>query len=649
MPNKHQVAKRSSTWPKTGRSSCKICNNLDAKGHAASSHDAEALSGRTISLSLPVDALQLKKSRAGCRFCSVLAEALDAFFVDWSTVRAPIIVDLGFNVPVCASIRHVRYEDQQIEIYTSPGVRSPWPSIGSAASIPLSPDSDASFAFAQRCIDDCVSKHTVCQEAPAAQPTRLLYVGKDKESPIKLCELPYNRLKYAALSHCWGRGPSITTTKANLAARKKYIDFGAMPALFQDAVIIARKLGIGFLWIDALCIIQDCRDDWETESANMMNIYRCAHITISAVHPQSSDERIFAPRRKPIVLEYKNTQGKCTYLRARKLDRHHPDLGESRPARPHGPLMSRAWVLQEHLLCTRILHYTETELVYECRKVCRCECTSTWRGCVTTPGLLSKVPKSEAWDVWHRITAQYSLRKLTVPSDKLPAISGIAQNFRSCINAKDSDYLAGLWKSNLPQGLLWSSDSSLSAPVSTLRLSTYRAPSFTWASVDTQIRYTHSADEDLISNVRIVSASCTMRGMNPFGEVSFGCIQLEGQLIEGSLSAPHEHEFEYALQLQNSLTTIKVAPDTLLVVSARLGEADESYETVTRGGPSDVYSPFDRVGVWCLNLVSSSHEYVSGLVLALSPRTAGAYERLGTFSCGHEYFSGAQKRKLNLV
>jgi hypothetical protein len=97
---------------------------------------------------------------------------------------------------------------------------------------------------------------------------------------------------YLALSHCWGpsvSGERLITTKATLKSRLKSIPLSKMPSNFFDATIITRKLGYRYLWIDSLCIIQDSRGDWETESANMGNIYTNASLTLAAAAAKDSD------------------------------------------------------------------------------------------------------------------------------------------------------------------------------------------------------------------------------------------------------------------------------------------------------------------------------------------------------------------------
>jgi Heterokaryon incompatibility protein (HET) len=88
--------------------------------------------------------------------------------------------------------------------------------------------------------------------------------------------------QYVTLSHCWGQQKFLTTTKETLPLRTKGIEWDSMPRTFQDAATITRRLGFQYLWIDALCIIQDSEIDWETESAKMGSIYQDSVLTIAA-------------------------------------------------------------------------------------------------------------------------------------------------------------------------------------------------------------------------------------------------------------------------------------------------------------------------------------------------------------------------------
>ncbi|KAI1081288.1 hypothetical protein F5B20DRAFT_537639 [Whalleya microplaca] len=105
-----------------------------------------------------------------------------------------------------------------------------------------------------------------------------------------------------------------------------------------------------------------------------------------------------------------------------------------------------------------------------------------------------------------------------MPNDKLVAISGIAKSYQSVFR---SDYVAGLWKSNLCQNLCWYSRNNLE------RISTYRAPSWSWASVDGGVRYCFfSIYKELVEVVSIYTAPVTRA--NPHGAIWDSRIQLIG-------------------------------------------------------------------------------------------------------------------------
>jgi Heterokaryon incompatibility protein (HET) len=55
-----------------------------------------------------------------------------------------------------------------------------------------------------------------------------------------------------------------------------------MPLTFQNAVVIARKLSVDYIWIDSLCIRQDDPLDWEVEVKKMVGVYSGSYCNIAA-------------------------------------------------------------------------------------------------------------------------------------------------------------------------------------------------------------------------------------------------------------------------------------------------------------------------------------------------------------------------------
>jgi hypothetical protein len=438
-----------------------------------------------------------------------------------------------------------------------------------------------------------------------------------------------------------------------------------------------------------LCIIQDSVADWEAESVKMGAIYQASHVTLAAIECGDSNTAIFKERSRAdsreTKISYTDGHGKDKEVRVRKMLDQHPERGVGNgkgKVLPKGPLAERAWALQEHVLAARVLLFTQSEVLFECRTGWRCECSPGDKKAGmagTTPGMIPKalaaldcsgsktcsrkVGKTERtkstctgygklWSTWHTLVASYSTRALTHPRDKLPALSGLASQI---VTATSSPYLAGLWLDNLAHDLLWSSHPSLAPPHLAHRLDSCRAPSFSWASVDTQVLYYEpdkSEGEELKSNIEVVDWCIDVKGENPLGEVTGGHILLKGQVVEGILVANKDGETRYSVLIKGS-SSLSMAPDSLIVEDDIECSNDskgpgEVTSTVRRARPGEKRADL-RAKVLCMNIAGFGREWVSGLVLGLSASLPGAYERVGVFESGSEVFAGTQRREVRLV
>jgi hypothetical protein len=688
-----------------------MCNNLDPRGHASSVYQSDSLKGGTTSLTLVLDALSLSRTKLpaerGCRFCYVLIQALDAFFDDWRGSRQQITINIREKGSIKVGINGARWEGELIEIFSGAGrdclsplvsqiimfyhhvlsrrflanfsstsldlmeiiditginencvaSRAPWSTLGTAHRIPTDAGSDRTFDFARQCIQDCLTntKHIACKppsKSVSVLPKRLLDVGR-VNAPIRLIDTQGRPFKYATLSHCWGTGSVLTATKANWHKLASNILFTALPPLFQDAIIVTRQLGLRYIWIDSLCIIQDSTRDWETESSKMGGIYENSYITISATNCGDSKTRCLVDRRKPIKIMYKRITGKEFVIGARKVEDHHPDAKEAIPAKLMGPLTLRAWVLQEHVLSTRILHYTATELLFECKTSFRCESLPSRKSHPTTPSLIPKAIARKnstfeaIWDAWQHVVAQYSQRELTIPSDKLPAISGIASKIK---DATGSQYVAGLWKDNLASDLLWSATPKGSPNRPVYALDTYRAPTFSWASLNVPILYyTPDTDERKTFRPTITQPSpkTVLAGLNVLGSVSDASLRLSGPCLSAHLCSSPQKDgtCDYTLLIKGT-SAIRISHDCILIEVTENATTPLKAKTVQRAQIGGSLSQF-TAPVMCL-CVMRYDAWISGLVLGLSTRVSGAYERLGTFAAGMEGFYEADERDIILV
>ncbi|KAF2627775.1 hypothetical protein BU25DRAFT_302552, partial [Macroventuria anomochaeta] len=143
---------------------------------------------------------------------------------------------------------------------------------------------------ARKWLAECCENHTSCCDAGDAPtrvlPNRILDLGTHENADEDICLLEPTALytgRYICLSHCWGSsGCALKTTTRNADEHKLRIQFSDLPKTFQHAVNFTRWLGVRYLWIDALCIIQDDQDDWCRESPTMASVYADSCLTLSA-------------------------------------------------------------------------------------------------------------------------------------------------------------------------------------------------------------------------------------------------------------------------------------------------------------------------------------------------------------------------------
>ncbi|OCK73507.1 HET-domain-containing protein, partial [Lepidopterella palustris CBS 459.81] len=205
--------------------------------------------------------------------------------------------------------------------------------------------------LAKEWIKDCFENHSECKAslmAPIFFPTRLLDLGSLSETVLKL-------------------------TRGNFDKLKSGIDLAQMPRLYQDAIAVTRKLGVRYLWIDSLCIIQDeepsPHSDWMKEAGRMGAVYINSYCNIAASVAVDSLGTLFFERDatdiRPleITLEW-YSKGQLPFF-----------LFEDCPKdtfRNH-PLNTRGWILQEQLLAPRALVFAKDQIRWECRSKEACE------------------------------------------------------------------------------------------------------------------------------------------------------------------------------------------------------------------------------------------------------------------------------------
>jgi hypothetical protein len=306
-----------------------------------------------------------------------------------------------------------------------------------------------------------------------------------------------------------------------------------LPQTIRDAVVITRRLGIRYLWVDALCILQGsdapAKADWERESSKMADIYGSAFLTIAAASARSVHEGIFhdrKPKGKRVVMRFSAENNGS-------LD--NPVYIQSDPAFRDcidEPLYHRGWTMQERILSPRVLVFTRDQLVWNCQTQ-----NMTESGIEMHPLGQQRLQTSHvlgdahALQFWRSVVQDYSSRYLSNATDKLPALSGLAA---ALYQRTGDEYLAGLWRKSVLDDLLWMHKAIYSRGnrVAPSRQPGYRAPSWSWASVDGNINFHRSFTMYAFYFTRCLSYHITLSGIDEFGAVSGGWIKLRGPMIQ---------------------------------------------------------------------------------------------------------------------
>lgn len=212
--------------------------------------------------------------------------------------------------------------------------------------------------LAKRWIKACLDTHNLCKLTPDLQlPTRLIDVISNLVRLVLTSSLT-TRPSYAVLSHCWGTQQFFNLKENNLEHLMTEIPSEKLTKTFLHSIYITRYLGLKYLWIDSFCIIQDSQKDWLKESALMSSVYGGSAITIAATGAEDGTQGCF-PKLPGFI-------GKVRF-KSRKAEQCDIAQKTSLDSVVMSPLVNRAWAFQERLLSPRLLHFSVTELFWECR------------------------------------------------------------------------------------------------------------------------------------------------------------------------------------------------------------------------------------------------------------------------------------------
>lgn len=378
------------------------------------------------------------------------------------------------------------------------------------------------------------------------------------------------RANYFALSYCWGPGPhNYQLTKEKLGNLQQQIPASTLSKTISDAIFITQQLGYRYLWVDALCIVQDDAEDWRRESLKMAEVYGNATCTISATAAEDSTVGCF-PHRTGLAYPV----SPCTILGAMPDGKPYtrtlmPSVPDWDVAVAQAPINNRVWTFQERALSHCILHWTQHELFWECREK---RASETWVEELPNPKVKDTVESDGLWAStyndrgqvytkvarplafqemihgsgfplekwWQAIVIETSRRKRTVDSDILPALSGLASIIQH--HSKDA-YLVGLWRSQMPRSLFWRALYTGHWPLpEKQRPKDFPAPSWSWVSVVGEISFPGSSESSsagYIPEIDIIDVDVgLMDGLQPSGQVTGGVLRLKA-VLSRELTAVH--------------------------------------------------------------------------------------------------------------
>jgi hypothetical protein len=404
-------------------------------------------------------------------------------------------------------------------------------------------------------IENCTENCSHTQDEVASVPTRLIDLIEPQTPRLVVPadqslrnDLDGRDIKYAALSYCWG-SPSdarsmLKTETSSLKSRLAGIAIGEMPRVFQDAISVCEKLSIRYLWLDALCIVQDDEVDWKQEAARMGKVYKNAFVTIVPLASRTCNEGFLQRSLETLGIPFQSTIRPEIHGKFYLQHVPHFDIGWDFPdleflENYNSTWSKRGWTFQEQGMSTRIVYFGQTMLFYECYHWKRSDIDDDRypHARLSFKIEASQSDTSAPYKRWEEFMRSFSVRQqFTYAEDKLPAISSLAQGIAE---ASKDEYIAGLWRRDLFRGLLWwvrpearweSFLTNLNTP------NPYVAPSWSWASRKSYMEFgvrQHQLPvrtEKIAQECKIIDIKVDLIGSNPFGAVRNAVLSLSGKL-----------------------------------------------------------------------------------------------------------------------
>ena len=513
------------------------------------------------------------------------------------------------------------------------------------ASIKTNTGTTKVLSVAREWMSRCVHGHDECMpktQKPNQYPSRLLEIQEDA---VRLVERGQHCFKgpYATLSHSWGGAHLKMLTSQTLPEFRNGITLRDLPPTFRDAICVARYLEIPYLWIDCYCILQSegsRNDDQQHEIARMGEVYSNAILNIGAAAATSPMDGCFVQRKPKPPIRIKFTSkaygSDQLYLLFDDKQLSKDYLEFVTPSQ--SSMFSRAWCMQERFLCPRMLHFCRTGLFWECNTVrlasdkLPIDYVCQARGANSLPPFSisgKQGPRSSSdYSVdWSEIVKGYSAMELSSPvEDKFVACGGVAKVMAELI---DDEYVAGFFRRDLVANLSWmrmerkpplldssvyrmsdlsesspsppslSEDSSpetessliltstAQRPKTVQKLKPWRAPSWSWASLDCEISFP-GPSSNLQMSADIVALDCKLVDpSNPYGALSSGTITLRGWTIDSEIDWHRSgnafaHRGKFYVNVTHDDADADDPRENLVIFLTMLNDLELNFEPVSR-------------------------------------------------------------------
>ncbi|KAI8292942.1 hypothetical protein K4K59_006051 [Colletotrichum sp. SAR11_240] len=352
-----------------------------------------------------------------------------------------------------------------------------------------------------RCTQNTNGQHDICNRKEGTYlPTRLLDVRSALERGQALLVCPDltpeafdTNPRYATVSHCWGAAGAnehIVLLHQNLDARR--VDGTAwitLPKTFQDAFQIASWLGLDWLWIDCMCIIQNSTSDWQKEASAMDRVYMNAEVNISADWGRDSQAGCFSKRNKTDIIP---------------LEFASPNSERGSPFENvfKGEIKFQIQFANLAVFASGLQHRSAEDR-------------------------LDKIHQ-----LWNSTCQDLSNKSVTYASDLPVILSSLAKEFQSLMS--DDEYVAGLWRSTLIEALTWW------VPGDKPDYDGYIAPSWSWLCASSPVKLYHPGHvqrKRAVAEIIAIDTKMDPSSENPYGQLLGG----SSLRVRGFLRRLHFH------------------------------------------------------------------------------------------------------------